>query len=952
MSEYCTGQRQQTRDGWFWRRRLSAVTGLLAWVACGCWLVAAEPTAPIKPALEPQWIQARAGHIAFEAFGRDSSLTHVEVMPYLKGEEIMFFGDGRFFATNEGEFGGNFGLGFRYYNSTWDRFFGGSLWYDIDDTTGELFHQVGLSLESRGPIWDIRSNFYLPVGNDQQDYRSYLGNQQFVGNNIRYDSLREFGEAMKGVDFEYGLPLPSEIARAHDLRAYAGAYYFSGDEVSDIVGWKTRLEGNLINNVALQLELTDDGTFGTNITLGVAITLPGGPRETSSQCSSWSRPLPYVQRNYNIIVSRGTDVRAGLTAVNPATDQPYIVQHVSTTASGDPLGSVESPFADIAAAQAAAGDIIFVHAGSVLGDALVLQAGERVLGEGAAHYVDIAGFGRLLLPGASAGVDRPAIVGVASDAVTLASGSEFSGFLVDDAAGYGIVGRGVQDVAVSDVEVRNTGLDGILIENSSGDATLNRIAVSDTTGAGLHIEGGTGSVEFEGETTVAGAGGAGVLIQGTSGDVSFETLSVTAGGAGPGVNIVDSPGSVSFKQLEIAATGATGLQARDSGEVTVSGGTIASSGGSAADIENTAMDISLTSVSSSGATYGLRIVDSGGKFLVYGRGDEGSGGMIQNATTGVMVVNSGSVGFQYLDLKANATGADVRGADYFVLAAARVTDSLNYGIRSTNTKIFELVDSTFENNGGPGGNTVLGLTDAAGSYTYVIHSNTFTDASDAAIALTSSGAGDGSTLLVAIETNEFTSQQAGSAAIAMDHSGIVQASFVDNVFSATGGSNRGIDVNARSPSALLSVAASGNTMDFAGGDDVGFRFNTLGPSSIRLSDNVIDFSAATGTGMDFTLASSANVVLAGNEITDNASGGTGVLFRSIAGPSSVTMNDNTIELLGPTYVVDRGIFFESATGTVTLQSSLNNAVNGASIPFYAPLGTTSGFLRINGDKVP
>ncbi len=985
-----------------------------------CSLRSAEGAEPTRP----NWLQARAGHIAFEAFGRDNSLTHVELMPHLRGPSGMLFGDARLFFTNEGYFGGNFGLGYRRDAPGGDRFFGGSFWYDIDDTTGELFQQLGVSLETCGPVWDIRSNLYFPIGSDHQNFEKSIRNQRFVGNNIEYDILRDYGEAMQGADFEYGLLLPFELSRAYNVRAHAGAYYFAGDTVPDIVGWKTRLEGNLIDNVALEVELTDDDTFGTNVTLGVAILLPGGPRTASKNHSPLNCPVPYVQRNYNVIVSRGSELQRGLTAVNPETGDPYVVEHVFAAAGGDQLGTVQSPFADIAEAQAASCDITFVHAGSVLTDPLVLQPGQRVLGEGVAHYFDLAEFGSVLLPGATAGVDRPAIRGVSGDAVTLASGSEFSGFIVENATGHGIVGRGVRDVIVSDTDVRNTGLDGIFLQDSSGDAMLNRIGVSDTTGAALHVEGGTadvraggaigntnghallventvggtvdlsqaaiqneggrgvliagadgdavlgdvtvrnstgagvevrgggGSVDFQGTTNVDNAAGAGVLIQEMAGNVRFKSADVVANGGGPGVGVADNPGDVAFDRLDVTAGNTTGLEARNSGTVAVSAGTLTSTGASAADIENTEMQIKLTSVSSDGAAYGLRIVNSGGSFLVYGQGERGTGGLIQNADVGVLVADSGAVGLQYLDLDANTTAVDVSETDFFGLAAARVTNSLDYGVRCVNTSILELSNSTFVGAGGVGGNAVVALAEAGGKYTYVFHDNTFTDASEAAIAIRSSGAGDGSTLLLSVKGNEFTSSRAGAAGVSLDYSGTVQASFAANAFAATGGSNRGIDVTARSATDLLSVAASGNQFAFEGDNDIAFRFETLGPSSIALSDNAVVFDAADGTGMDFTLAPSADVVLAGNHIIDNVSGATGVLFRSIAGPSRVAMNGNTIDLLGAAYVVDRGIIFTSVTGTVALRSNLNNAVNGASTAFFAPQGTTSGFLRVNGAAVP
>src|SRR5262245_41045291 len=53
----------------------------------------------------------RIGHLGFKTFGRDSSITPIEVFPYVVDGQNFFFGDFRGFVSNFGQFGGNFGLG-------------------------------------------------------------------------------------------------------------------------------------------------------------------------------------------------------------------------------------------------------------------------------------------------------------------------------------------------------------------------------------------------------------------------------------------------------------------------------------------------------------------------------------------------------------------------------------------------------------------------------------------------------------------------------------------------------------------------------------------------------------------------------------------------------------------------------------------------------------------------
>ena len=220
-------------------------------------------------------IEARAGYIGFKTFGRNEGLTHVELMPFAIGDDQMLFADFRLFMTDDTRFGGNAGLGFRHRVDSWDRVFGAGLWYDVDDTSGELFHQMALGLETYGNHWDFRTNVYFPIDNES-DFQTRPINLRFVDHSVLYDRYREFGEAMEGLDLEIGFPLPTDFARDHDMRVYGGWYSFWGDAVPDINGYKVRLEGYVTDCITTEVGWTGDDTFGQNFTVGVAITTPGG----------------------------------------------------------------------------------------------------------------------------------------------------------------------------------------------------------------------------------------------------------------------------------------------------------------------------------------------------------------------------------------------------------------------------------------------------------------------------------------------------------------------------------------------------------------------------------------------------------------------------------------------------------------------------------------------------
>ena len=86
---------------------------------------------------------------------QDRSILPVEMFPFFKMDDSLFFSDLRFFPTVEGTFGGNVGFGYRYYSKTWDRVFGISGWYDADGTRDDYYQQLGLSLETYAGPFDF-----------------------------------------------------------------------------------------------------------------------------------------------------------------------------------------------------------------------------------------------------------------------------------------------------------------------------------------------------------------------------------------------------------------------------------------------------------------------------------------------------------------------------------------------------------------------------------------------------------------------------------------------------------------------------------------------------------------------------------------------------------------------------------------------------------------------------
>jgi hypothetical protein len=517
----------------------------------------------------------RIDHLFGETVGQPTGITPIEVMPYRLFDNDMWFGSARFFPNDKGRLGGNAGLGYRYFDDTITRVIGGSLWYDLDDTSRATFQQVGLSLETYGEMWDARANLYLPVGDNSEVLNSFVnpGSARYSGHSILFDQTTVSVVAMKGFDTEVGVPLPTEFGDKHDIRAYAGMYHFTESDVPDIWGWKTRLEVNVIPQVEVQIQGSGDDVYGTNLMVGVgwAYSGPMYAKPEQARKSPYGRMGEWVRRNYNIVSPEQRIVENDLRATNPTTGNEYVVQHVDSNATGSD-GSVGDPFRTLAEAQAAGGDLILVHADSVLSGAdanIVLQDGQILLGDGAGveHWIRTSEFERFLLPRASAGANLPTLLNTNGNAITLASNTTVGGFRIETPTGSGLFADGITNAAVRDLEIVDAGGNGIDLRNGSGRIQFTNTSVSGgstldpnsfaASTAGLRVDGGNADVTYSG--TIENTAGYLVAVSNTTGgEVDLRSATIN-GGAGGGVAIHNAGGDVTFNNLSLVGTLGDGI---------------------------------------------------------------------------------------------------------------------------------------------------------------------------------------------------------------------------------------------------------------------------------------------------------------------------------------------------------------------------------------------------------
>ena len=505
----------------------------------------------------------RLSHLIGPTFGRSESITPLEVMPYSLTDEHFVFGDVRGFITNSSRAGGNAGLGYRYLKEDWNAWGGASLWYDADDSTSKLFQQIGLSFEGLIQRFELRSNVYLPITSTQTISNS-LSSASIVGNQILFGRTIDMGTAMRGVDAEFGYSLP--IRERHVLRAFVGGYFFESNTSSNVTGFKARVEGVINNGVTAQVLYTNDNLYGSNIMVGVSLQFPfGNKHPTGGWKQHTPSPFRFVERNYNVIVAQWHNNQGNQVASDPNTGQAYKVEQVYDPASGvNPWvadGTAAKPFATVAEAQAAGGNVFVVQNGSVMTDPIVLSAGQHLFGQG--NYtptLGIAGGGAVQLPisqlpGEPGTSNQQAIFeNVTGTAVTVASNTEVAGLTFSGASDNGITGTNASNVSLHDLTFLATGGDSIHLTNSSGSVTLDNIQIKGSSGNGIVLDGGNANITYFGAGNSITTQGDGFTLENlTGGTVGISNLTLTGNG-GAGLRMETVGTSVSFDSFTASQT--------------------------------------------------------------------------------------------------------------------------------------------------------------------------------------------------------------------------------------------------------------------------------------------------------------------------------------------------------------------------------------------------------------
>ena len=891
----------------------------------------AEP-APVED-LEPRVIgtgfgsMGRVSYLGGKTFGRNDSMTPLEAMPYLLTDEYLVFADIRGFITNRSKGGESLGAGFRRLFEEKNAWAGASVWYDGDQSTGKMFQQVGLSFEGLIQQYEFRSNVYLPV-TSSQIYSNTITSSSIVGNQLLYTRTFDTGNALRGVDFEAGYSLP--VMDRHVIRGYIGGYHFEGGAASGVNGFKARTEAVINNMLTAQLLFTNDNLYGSNLMVGVSMQFPFGKNHpTTGWIKNTPSPFRFVERNYNVIVSRFDNNVTNQVATDPTTGNAYVVDQVYSPAYAPALvssasdGTAANPYFSVKAAQDAGANVIVVQNGSVLNESISLTSGQHLFGQGAfAESLATTGGGHVPIPTLMQIAQEPTlsltpvIQNVNGDAITLASNSEVAGFQIVGTNGNGISGTGVSGVSLHDLSFASIGADAINLTNSTGQVTIGNIEVASSLGNGIVLNGGHPNLVFSGGGGVITAQGNGFVLENmTGGTAALGNLLLTDIG-GTGLVMNNAATDVTIDSLTVSQSGLNGT---GGAAVAISGIT-----GSSQTI-NGASTMTYHSANFNGVTkidspsgVGFSVNGSDAKVTVANLNVSSS-----TSLPAVSLVNASSpvtIGNLTLNTQ-NSTG----------LVANHVTSlQINGGsVTTANAPAFDVASTGFNANlrqvsvnGGPYGIKIEGSTG-----NFVI-------------------AGNGS------YASGGTIQNTTAAGVSINSFGKTNLSWVDFVNNATSfqslGSNQVSLSNLRISGSTgyaidslndLSVSLNASTLKdngAVGGGSIRIQASTVGQFTTNITNNTITDSNGTAIQL-LTQASGAGSTLTTGITSNTLSGyksGSQIVSVNWTGPVTANIASNIIYAYGSNMT---GVLLEDSSTTSLLTATVtNNSV------YFANAAASSG----------
>ncbi|MBN8197035.1 inverse autotransporter beta domain-containing protein [Thalassospira povalilytica] len=325
------------------------------------------------------------GHIDLEGkAGTDRNLGETDLfIPLWQDDDTLTFTSIRARMDDNNSHEGNFGLGIRQMLDTgWN--IGGYGYFDRRHSPyGNKFNQLTFGAEALSLDWDFRANAYLPVGTTQYMEDS-LSTVDVSGTTLMYRQGEE--RALRGFDGEIGWRVPLfEDDAGQQLRAYAGGYRFTENNVDTVQGPRGRLDLTFDevpflwegSRFSLGAEIQHDSPRGTQGFASFRLRIPlqgfgGAPKPR----------LTAMGRRMTDPIIRDIDVISQAGQFSEASE-------ITQTADGETitlLNSNSTSAADFATAIANAGTnstVILSGAYTSINSMTTVQDGQTIIGGGA-----------------------------------------------------------------------------------------------------------------------------------------------------------------------------------------------------------------------------------------------------------------------------------------------------------------------------------------------------------------------------------------------------------------------------------------------------------------------------------------------------------------------------------------------------------------------------------------
>ena len=682
-----------------------------------------------------------------ESYGQNRGNVDIGSMKlYNRGDSALFI-DGQVTLNEESRVGYNLGAGYRWltlplfpFSPDEEKMMGVSFWHDGQQTRNDHFYsQLGVSLEFLGDRLDFRANGYAPIGQRSLDTPlTPTGELEFSENFLLRNTAGFRETALTAGELE-------GAARLADLDAwaFAGGYGLAGDGF-DTVGAKLGVRGYATPDLLLQLAVTDDDLYDTNVVFS-AVWFIG--RTRTNDCPTGTmldRMREPVLRNDYIAV-RETRLTGGTPVTDPTTGEARRFEHVDLTAAVNGDGTIESPLNsfDTLPAESEPGNTILVASrdGSSVDTAGALQDDQQVLGLGTpdggttpvSYELSTVELGTITVPTpdyADPTAPLPLIArGAAAPgaALSLANNNVVLNMRVSG-GDMGIDATGAQagDVVLAGLEISETASDGIRIAPTADTADFN-VVIDDVE---FNDVGGNDiDVDAAGTTNPATSSDRILISNIVSRDVRGESLRVANTGSNQEVNI-------SNYDYDGGTTGDAGMHFENVGAATdITGNTTLTGSGRGLFFDGGAGNATVaasvvvdnvdgTAVEARGVTgvitYNGDIMNSAGNSVVIDSGggnvtfsptaditDEGAGIVVSNNTAG-MIVFQGAVDIDVDD--AGVNGLEINGNDASVqidFPDLTVATTTGTGVLASGNGVLTLGADSVDTTGG----TAINLSD-------------------------------------------------------------------------------------------------------------------------------------------------------------------------------------------------------------------------------------------------